>query len=224
MQYVNPSSVMINPSGPGSAHHYALVSNPPPHPSLMHSEMPGHWVLPDGRRVVKLPRPDEFTPPMQTLPPVTFSTRGWPGVRIKDLKDDAFMVDCPYDTPFAHLGWRSTVINLAASLLFLALCSYWLMPCAGVIQWPGYGSRNSRDPQNIRIEAVREGYPISRQGVAKQVAFLANHFYNSQKDGPIARGQEKWEFNRDNIRPSDLVLLSIHYYKNQWVPEFYVFE
>lgn len=202
MAYVNPGSLMVNPSGPGSVYHYSVVSNPPPHPSIMRSQMPEYWVLPDRRRVEHLPRALNYSPPMETFPPVTFSVRGWPGVRIKDLLKNQVTVDDPNATPLAHLGWRATVINL---------------------EWPGYARRTYHDPQIARFDVIREEGPMTRQGLAKEVALTLQHFHRSAQNTTIAQGFEKWSL-KDGIRPSDVVLLSIHYYRTQWIPEFYVFE
>lgn len=137
MAYVNPSCLMLDPSGPGSIHvsifpafpssvstkvpcallsqHYSVVSNPPPHPSAMHAEMPEYWVFPDRRSAVRLPRRHEQSPPQESFPPITFSVDGWPGVRVRDVLNHRVVVDRPYDTPMAHFGWRSTVVNLEVS-------------------------------------------------------------------------------------------------------------
>lgn len=77
--------------------------------------MPDRWVLPDRRSAVRLPRPRQLSPPQESFPPITFSVKGWPGVRVEDVLNHAVMVDCPYDMPMAHLGWRSTVVNLEVS-------------------------------------------------------------------------------------------------------------
>lgn len=204
MAYVNPGSLMINPSGPGSAHHYSVVSNPPPHPSVMHADMPEYWVLPDGREVARLPRPLNYTPPMETFPPITFSVRGWPGVRIKDLKvDNPIIVDDPYATPMAHLGWRATVLNL---------------------EWPGYPRSTYNDPQIARFDVMTSQGPITRQGIALVVASAVRLLCNAKRNKPIAAGFEQWSIKDGSIHPSDVVLLSIHYYRTQWIPELYLFE
>lgn len=43
---------------------------------------------------------------------------------------------------------------------------------------------------------------------------------------PIALDWEKWALTAgpEGIRVPDIVLFSIHYYRNIWVPEFYVIE
>ncbi|KAI6027347.1 hypothetical protein BKA83DRAFT_2870591 [Pisolithus microcarpus] len=204
MAYINPGNLMIDPSGPGSAYHYSVVSNPPPHPSVMHADMPEYWELPDGREVARLPRPINYTPPMETFPPITFSVRGWPGVRIKDLcaKNSVIVVDDPYATPMAHLGWRATVLNL---------------------EWPGYPRSTYNDPQISRFDVMTSQGPITRQGLASEVAHAVQHLYNTVRNKTIATGFEQWSF-KDGIRPSDVVLLSIHYYRTQWIPELYIFE
>ncbi|KAI6123416.1 hypothetical protein EDD16DRAFT_1566325 [Pisolithus croceorrhizus] len=202
MAYVNPGNLMIDPSGPGSAYHYSVVSNPPPHPSVMHSQMPEYWVLPDGRHVVHLPRSLNYTPPMETFPPITFSVRGWPGVRIKDLTRNQVIVDDPYSTPMAHLGWRATVLNL---------------------EWPGYPRSTFHDPQILRFDVVTPQGPITRQDLASQVANVVQYFHQAAQNKNIAKGFEKWSL-KEGIRPSDVILLSIHYYRTQWIPELYIFE
>lgn len=43
---------------------------------------------------------------------------------------------------------------------------------------------------------------------------------------PIALDFERWALTAgpEGIRVTDIVLLSIHYYRNVWVPELYVIE
>ncbi|KAG0708457.1 hypothetical protein DFH29DRAFT_870985 [Suillus ampliporus] len=44
------------------------------------------------------------------------------------------------------------------------------------------------------------------------------------KRKPVARGWEKWTFSENGVRPSDVIILSVHYYKKAWIPELYVIE
>ncbi|KAL4073174.1 hypothetical protein V8B97DRAFT_1916578 [Scleroderma yunnanense] len=203
MTYINPNNLMLDPSGPGSTYHYSVVSNPPIHPSSMHADMPERWVLPDRRCLVRIPRPLQFSPPQETFPPITFSVGGWPGVRVKEVLTKSVMVDCPYDTPLAHLGWRSTVISL---------------------EWPGYVRRTFQDPQNARIEVMSGDRPVNRQQLAIEVCGTLSNYWVSARHHRPSSGFERWALNDNNIQPADVVLLSIHYYRNQWVPEFYIFE
>ncbi|KIM65823.1 hypothetical protein SCLCIDRAFT_111995 [Scleroderma citrinum Foug A] len=205
MAYVNPSCLMLDPSGPGSIHHYSVVSNPPPHPSAMHAEMPEYWVFPDRRSAVRLPRRHEQSPPQESFPPITFSVDGWPGVRVRDVLNHRVVVDRPYDTPMAHFGWRSTVVNL---------------------EWPGYSRRTFQDPQNARIDVMPGNRPMNRHRLAEEVCgTLQNYWvYNLLQNHRPAPGYERWALDDRNINPDKVVLLSIHYYRNQWVPEFYIFE
>lgn len=86
----------------------------------MRTEMPQYWILPDRRRVEHLPRPPQYCPSQESIPPITFTVNGWPGVRVKDLLRNQVTVDCPYDTPLVDLKWRQTVINLEVGY-FLAV-------------------------------------------------------------------------------------------------------
>ncbi|KAI6123417.1 interferon-inducible GTPase-domain-containing protein [Pisolithus croceorrhizus] len=113
MAYIsNPDFLMRNPIGPGTSTYYAIASNPPPHPSTWSQEMPEVWFLPDQRRLIRVPRSPMYTASNQSHPPITFSTNGWPGARVRDILNGTLWVDTPYDTPFLRFGWRSTRISL----------------------------------------------------------------------------------------------------------------
>lgn len=77
--------------------------------------MPPYWVLPDGRRTEHVPRPHGLNPSIESFPGITFSTGGWPGVRVKDIFKGK-VVDNSTDAVFAHLGWRATNLSLEVSM------------------------------------------------------------------------------------------------------------
>lgn len=204
MAYIsNPNLLMRNPVGPGTSIYYAVASNPPPHPSSWSQEMPEGWSLPDQRRLIHVPRSPMYTVSSQTLPPVTFSTKGWPGVRVRDILNGTLWVDTPYDTPFLRFGWGSTRISL---------------------DWPGYARRKHVDLQCARIETYTgpEQQPITRQELAKTICGVLHNFCESKQNQPVAPDYEWWSLKHEHVRISDTFLLSIHYYTDQWVSEFYV--
>ncbi|KAH7885612.1 hypothetical protein F5I97DRAFT_1419472 [Phlebopus sp. FC_14] len=203
MAYVNPGNLMLNPSGPGTSQHYARVANPPVHPGAMHAPMPDHYTLRDHRRIERVPRSPHYIPPYESIPAVTFSIGGWPGARLRDVLKLNVLVDNPYDTPFVDQGWRTTVVCL---------------------EWPGYEQVTFTDRQRTRINTVVQGRPVTRQEIAKEVCGLLFHFHTFAKRYSCLPGWEKWALTDDNIVAFDVVLLSMHYYRNVWIPEFYVIE
>lgn len=198
----NPNSLMLNPVGPGTSIYHAIASNPPPHPSSWHQEMPERWFLPHQRRLIRVPRPLMHRTSNQTRPPVTFSTNGWPGVRVRDILNGTIWVDEPYDTPFSRFGWRSTKISLE--------------------QWPGYARWRHGDLQCFEFYTGPEQKPIMRQELAKTVCGVLHSFAESKQ--LTAPEYERWSLKHERVCISDIFLLSIHHYTDQWVPEFYVFE
>ncbi|KAF9236963.1 hypothetical protein BU15DRAFT_63574 [Melanogaster broomeanus] len=206
MAYINPGNLMLHSSGPGSNQHYSRVANPPVHPGSMHAPMPRHYMLGDQRRIERVPRPPELSPNLESIPGITFSTNGWPGIRAKDLLKERLIIDSPYDTVLAHHRWRSTVVKL---------------------EWPGYDPKAFGDPMLARINVRPGERDITRQEIAREICGLLYHFhkYVSEKH-PVAPGWEKWALTRgpEGIRIPDVVLLSIHYYRKFWVPEFYIIE
>lgn len=69
-------------------------------------------MLLDQRRIERVPRPLHFSPPYDSIPAVTFSVKGWAGVRVKDVLKDTVTIDAANDTVLEHHGWRSIVVNL----------------------------------------------------------------------------------------------------------------
>ncbi|KAG1732449.1 uncharacterized protein EDB91DRAFT_1338357 [Suillus paluster] len=203
MAYVQPNQLIVNPGGAGSHQQYSRYSLPAPHPSTLYAPMPLHWFLADGRRAERVPRPQGITPSQESFPGVTFSTSNWPGVRVKDLLKQKVVVDSPTDTVFAHHGWRNTTLAL---------------------EWPGYLPCSFSDASRYRFETLSGGRPTTRQEFAQQIAYLIADVYNRAKGKPVARGWEKWTFSENGVRPSDVIILSAHYYRNVWIPELYVIE
>ncbi|OJA19523.1 hypothetical protein AZE42_03203 [Rhizopogon vesiculosus] len=203
MSYVQPNQIMINSGGAGSYGHYGRSAHPPPHPSLLRAPMPPHWFLTDGRRAEHVPRPLGINPSQESFPGIAFSTGGWPGVRVKDILKQKVVVDNPTDTIFAHHGWRATTLAL---------------------EWPGFIPCTVLDPSHYRFETVISGRPITRQEFVQQIAFLVADVYNRSKGKPVARGWEKWALNENGVRPSDVIILSAHYYRTVWIPELYIIE
>lgn len=164
--------------------------------------MPKKWVLPDHRRLVRVPRKLCYEPLHAPYRPVTFSTNGWPGVRVRDVLNNTVMVDAPYDTPFLPYGWRTTRVSL---------------------EWPGYHHRP--DLQKERINTVMPGQqPITRQVLAQYICSILQNFCQSVKRLGVTPTYGSWALKDDHIGLMHIFLLSIHYYQDQWVPEFYVFE
>ncbi|KAH7924666.1 hypothetical protein BV22DRAFT_1129640 [Leucogyrophana mollusca] len=193
---------MRNPVGPGTTTHYSRMTNPPRHPSAMHADMPPYFHLPDGKRLARLPRGVLFTPSQESIPAITFSTNGFPGARVKDILKDTVLVDAPNDRVFEQHGWRTTNVAL---------------------EWPGYDPRAANDPGHMRLCTVYAGAPITRNRLAGEVCSLLWN-YNAKVAGkvPVTRGFERWALDPNAVHVSDIWLLSLHYYRNVWIPEFYV--
>ncbi|KAI6044725.1 hypothetical protein EDC04DRAFT_256844 [Pisolithus marmoratus] len=172
---------------------------------MWNQEMPEGWYLPDQRRLVRVPRPPVCMASNQTQPPITFSTNGWPGVRVRDILDGTLRVDTPYDMPFLRFGWRSTRISL---------------------EWPGHAYRSKGDLQCARIEthAGPEQQPITRRELAKIICGMLRNFAESKQNQPVVPEYERWSLQHGRVRLCEVFLLSIHYYTDHWVPEFYVFK
>ncbi|KAG1727823.1 hypothetical protein EDB19DRAFT_175032 [Suillus lakei] len=204
MAYMQPNQMIVNSGGAGSPAHYVRHANPSPHPSMV-GEMPSHWLLRDGRRTKRVPRSLNFTPSQESFPGITFSVGGWPGVRVKDIRNQTVNVDRPTDTIFAHHGWRTT--NLA-------------------LNWPGYLPNGYSDPSRHRIKTLRGDpiQPITRQEFAREIADLIENVYDPSGTRPVARGWENWALNKNNVQRSDVVILSAHYYRDVWIPELYIIE
>ncbi|KIJ60238.1 hypothetical protein HYDPIDRAFT_117517 [Hydnomerulius pinastri MD-312] len=205
MAYINPGDLVMRTGGAGSGQHYARVANPPVHPSSTHSPMPQFYALFDQRRTERVPRPVHISPPQESIPAITFTVNGWPGVRVRDMLKDNVIIDAPHDAVFAHHGWRATIVNL---------------------QWPGYDLERFKASVLSRFDTVVGNTHITRQQVAREVCGLVQHFHRVVSKQPIAPGWEKWALTTgtEGIRPNDVVVLSIHYYRNMWVPELYVIE
>ncbi|KAF9222889.1 hypothetical protein BS17DRAFT_767634 [Gyrodon lividus] len=205
MAYITPANLMLHSSGAGSNQHYARIVNPPVHPGAMHAPMPQYYALLDQRRIERVPRPPHLSPAQESIPAITFSANGWPGVRARDLLKDTIIIDAPHDAVFAHHRWRTTVVNL---------------------EWPGYDSKAFGDPMLSRIDVRPKERDITRQEIAREVCGLLYHFHRLVAKYPIGAGWEKWKLTvgPEGIRVPDVVLLSMHYYRNVWVPEFYVIE
>ncbi|KAF8443323.1 hypothetical protein L210DRAFT_984573 [Boletus edulis BED1] len=90
--YINPGNVMFHNNGAGSNQYYTLQD----------------------QRVIerRVPRPPQLSPPSESVPAITFSVNGYPGVRMKDIQKDRVTVDAPNDLVFEVYGFRSIVINL----------------------------------------------------------------------------------------------------------------
>ncbi|KAH7904367.1 hypothetical protein BJ138DRAFT_927141 [Hygrophoropsis aurantiaca] len=200
-QYINPQQLMHNPAGPGSAAHYSRMTNPPAHPSAQRAHMPAKFVLPDGKQLVHLPRPVLFTPALESIPPITFSTNGFPGVRVRDVLKAMVLVDRPNDQIFEQHGWRTTNVSL---------------------EWPGYDIRAANDPSHLRMNLIVDGAPITRNRLAGEICSLLWNYNGKMQGKPITRGHEQWALHPDVVRVSDVWLLSLHYYRSVWVPEFYI--
>lgn len=87
------------------------------------------------------------------------------------------------------------------------------------------------------------GRPITRQNLAREICGLFSNFHKVisvstclhaplflpddtvlNQRYPISPGWEKWALmaGPEGIRVPDIVLFSLHYYRNVWVPELYV--
>ncbi|KAF8125122.1 hypothetical protein EV363DRAFT_1453986 [Boletus edulis] len=108
--YINPGNVMFHNNGAGSNQYYTLQ---------------------DQRVIERVPRPPQLSPPSESVPAITFSVNGYPGVRMKDIQKDRVTVDAPNDLVFEVYGFRSIVINL---------------------EWPGYESRSYNNPMHSRLD------------------------------------------------------------------------
>ncbi|KAG2123833.1 hypothetical protein DEU56DRAFT_828980 [Suillus clintonianus] len=202
MSYVQPNQTLLNPAGPGSNAHYVQATHPP-HPPLFDFQIPNSLTLADGRKAKRVPRPQGITP-FSADRDVQFRTNNWPGVRVKDILKNNLIVDKSLDLVFANTGWRQTCLAL---------------------EWPGYmpSSYYSR-----YFDVSTEGRLMNRQEFAQTIACHIVDLYNDAKGKPIAHGCEEWAFNQNNVRPSDVIILSAHHYpatsgrKGKWVPELYV--
>ncbi|EGN96344.1 hypothetical protein SERLA73DRAFT_154688 [Serpula lacrymans var. lacrymans S7.3] len=203
---VSPQQVMLNPNGAGSPGHYARLQNPPQHPSLQaavdQSEMPDTFYSVNAIRLRHLPRSNFHTPKHQTIPGIIFSSRGYPGIRVKDilLGQGRAIVDSPHDFIFKGHGWRTTTLNL---------------------NYPGYN-----DPFPWRIDTVDSATKtlMTRFQLVEKLCILIRAFCSQASKLTIQPGYENWALGEDNVRLGDIYLFSIHYYRNVWVPEIYVVE
>ncbi|KAF8125091.1 hypothetical protein EV363DRAFT_677949 [Boletus edulis] len=205
MNHINPSNVILHNNGAGSNQFYVHTLNPPIHPGGMHAAMPQYYTLQDQRVIERVPRPPQLSPPSESVPAITFSVNGYPGVRMKDIQKDRVTVDAPNDLVFEEYGFRSIVINL---------------------EWPGYESRSYNNPMHSRIDVSLDGRCMPRQHLAKEICRLLLNLHRYISKYPITPGWEKWALTAgsEGIRVPDIVLFSLHYYRNVWVPELYVIE
>ncbi|KAG8215557.1 hypothetical protein J3R82DRAFT_7400 [Butyriboletus roseoflavus] len=205
MDYISPCHLVFHTMAPGSNLYHARTVNPPRHPGAMHAPMPQYFTLLDQRRIERVPRPLHLSPPHESIPGITFSVNGWAGVRVKDILKDTVFVDAANDMVLEHHGWRSIVVHL---------------------EWPGYDTRNVDDPMTSRIDVRPGGEDITRQNLAREICGLLFTFCKNISKYTISPECEKWALTAgpEGIRVTDIVLLSIHYYRNFWVPEFYVIE
>lgn len=74
--------------------------------------MPQYYTLQDQRRIERVPRPLYLNPPYESIPAITFSANGFPGVRAKDVLKDTVTIDAANDAVLEQYGWRSIVISL----------------------------------------------------------------------------------------------------------------
>ncbi|KAG1721753.1 hypothetical protein EDB19DRAFT_497363 [Suillus lakei] len=206
MAYRQPNQSIMNSGETGSPVHYVRHANPPSHPSMV-GEMPSVWLLRDGRRANHIPCLPNFTPSQESFPSITFSVNGWPGVRVEDICNQTVYVDHLADFIFAYHGWQTT--NLA-------------------LNWPGYLPNSSSDTSHRRIVALSGEHgdreAITRQAFAQEIASLIAAVYDRSGRRPVARGWESWALNKDNVQPSDIIILSAHYYRDVWIPELYIIE
>lgn len=163
--------------------------------------MPQYWTLSNQIRVERVPRPPTLSPPMESFDGITFSTNGWGGVRVRDLLRRTVTVDHSTDTAFAHHGWRETTLAL---------------------RWPGYPSNSSSSRRRFKTTHTGTNAPKTRQDFAIEIADLLYEFIEHAMDKPVARGWEDWAFSQNGVRLSKVYILSVHYYRNVWVPELYV--
>ncbi|KAI9456314.1 hypothetical protein HD554DRAFT_2030569 [Boletus coccyginus] len=205
MDYVNPSNVMLRKSGAGSDQYYVRIVNPPIHPGAMHAPMPQYYTLQDQRRIERVPRPPHLSPPYESIPAITFSANGFPGVRSKDVLKGRVTIDAANDVVLGQHGFRTIVVSL---------------------EWPGYDPRSFDDPMRSRIDVRPGGRDITRQNLAREVCGLLFNFHKVISKYPIALDWERWALTAgsEGIRVPDIVLFSLHYYRNVWVPELYVIE
>ncbi|KAG9308906.1 hypothetical protein JVU11DRAFT_11366 [Chiua virens] len=204
MDCINPTHIILKNGG--AAHNWKYTHcDGPVHPGAMRAPMPQYYALPDQRRIEHIPRPAHLSPPYESIPAVTFSVRGWPGVRVKDILKDTLIIDSAGDSVFEEHGWRSTVLNL---------------------EWPGYDARKFTDRMRSRIDVRPGGENMTRHDLAREICGILFNFHQVVSKYSIAPGFEKWALTAgpEGIRVPDVILLSIHYYRNMWVPEFYVIE
>lgn len=84
--------------------------------------MPQYYTLQDQRRIERVPRPSCLSPPYDTIPPITFSANGFPGVRAKDVLKDTITIDAANDAVLEEHGWRSIVVSLEVWQVTSPLC------------------------------------------------------------------------------------------------------
>lgn len=202
MAYMAPNQTIVNSGGAGSPVHYVWNTNPPPHPSTLQAEMPQFFILGDQNVAKRVPRPPKFTRTKETFDGITFSTNGWPGVRVRDLLRGTVTIDHSTDTIFTKHGWRETTLAL---------------------EWPGY-KPGSSDASRRRIKTIHRGTdaPITRRDFAIEIADMISELSRCARDKPVEHGCEDWAFSQNKVHLSDVYILSAHYYRNVWVPELYV--
>ncbi|KAF8550095.1 hypothetical protein OG21DRAFT_1488036 [Imleria badia] len=205
MDCVNPNNVMLRKSGAGSAQYYLCFVNPPNHPGAMHAPMPQYYVLQDQRVIERVPRPPHLSPPCESIPAIIFVANGWAGVPVMDLLMETAVISAANDAVLEEQGFRTITISL---------------------EWPGYDTKIFGDSMHARIDVRPGGQNITRQHLAREICGLLSHFHKVISKYRITPGWEKWALTAGpgGIRVQDIVLLSLHYYRNVWVPEFYVIE
>ncbi|KAH7918571.1 hypothetical protein BV22DRAFT_1041669 [Leucogyrophana mollusca] len=169
--------------------------------SAMHAAIPPFFPLPDGKRLARVPHTLLSTASRGSIPPIKFSTNGLPGIRVKDVLKATVLIDGPNDRIFEHRGWRMTNIAL---------------------EWPGYVPRATNDSSHLRLSTTVDFVPITRSQLASEICSLLWHYSYKVVGKSVTRGFERWALDPSAVHVNDIWLLSLHYYRNVWVPEFYV--
>jgi len=153
----------------------------------------------------RLPRPENLTPGegFDRCDAVYFNLNGTPGVRLRDLLERGVIVDDPDRPVFTMHKWRATLF---------------------AIHWPGYPESS----QFTELKATdSEGNRIVRQHLAIDIAQKIQAFMEPilrrRTSRNISDPNDKWRISKqDGHSIDDVTLVSLHLYKNVWVPELVV--
>jgi hypothetical protein len=190
----------------------------------------------------RLPRPENLTPGegFDRCDAVYFNLNGTPGVRLKDLLERGVIVDDPDRPVFTMHKWRATLFAIHVGLPF-SLPMYHVFRMIMHNQWPGYPESS----QFTELKATdSEGNRIVRQHLAIDIAQKIQAFMEPivrrlrltrikiglrpfqlrrRTSRNISDPNDKWRISKqDGHSIDDVTLVSLHLYKNVWVPELVV--